>query len=139
MKISEVMHAGVIEVGPATGLREAARLMQGYDVGALPVVENGRLVGIITDRDIVLRALTNGRDPGGLAVCDVMTEGVVCCRSDDTVEDVILLMAAKKIRRLPVVDEALRVIGMVTLGDVSHRAGRALAGELAQAVTAHHR
>lgn len=138
MKVSQVMHKGVEWVQPDTPLGEAARIMREADVGAIPIGEDDRLIGMVTDRDLAVRGLANGRDPSRLTVRDVMSEGIVYCRTDDAVEDAIRIMEQRKIRRLPVIDENKRMVGMLALGDISHAADRALTGELVHAVTEHH-
>ncbi|WP_308910499.1 CBS domain-containing protein [Pseudokordiimonas caeni] len=138
MKINQVMHAGVDWVSPETPLSAIAKVMRDHDIGAVPVGEKDKLVGMITDRDIVCRALAEGRDISKLKARDVMTKGIVYCRTDEDVEDAIHLMEQKQIRRLPVIDKNKRMVGMLSLGDISHRVGHELSGELAEAVTAHH-
>ncbi|MEY9563411.1 putative transcriptional regulator [Sinorhizobium fredii] len=101
MRTEEAMHSGVRWIGPETDLRTIARIMKEEDIGALPVGENDRLIGMVTDRDITLRALANGRDVSSLTARDVMTREIVYCRTSESVEDAIHLMESKKIRRLP--------------------------------------
>ncbi len=139
MKVSDVMHVGVTWVTPDTAVSEIVRLMAEQDIGSVPVGEDGHLLGMVTDRDIALRAVGRGRDAGRLTAREVMTVAVVCCRSDDPVSDAVLLMEAKRIRRLPVVDAGCHMVGMLALGDIAHRANRTIAVELIQAITAHHR
>jgi nucleotide-binding universal stress UspA family protein/predicted transcriptional regulator len=93
--------------------------MQAHDIGALPVWYGGQLQGIITDRDITVRAVSQGRDPNEVTVGDVMTRNVVTCYDDQTVEEAAKLMALKQIRRLVVVNRSERLTGIVTLGDLS--------------------
>jgi CBS domain-containing protein len=138
MRTEEAMHTGVRWIGPETDLRTVARIMKDEDIGSLPVGENDRLIGMVTDRDIALRALTNGRDVAKLTARDVMTNEIVYCRSNETVEDAIHLMESKKIRRLPVINEDKRMVGMLSLGDISHCSSKELTGELVKAVSAHH-
>ena len=138
MNIEKVMHKGASWVSPDTSVREIAALMKRDDIGSVPVGENGRLIGMITDRDLALRVLPDEADPAKLKARDVMTEGIVYCRTDQTIEDAIHLMEDKKIRRLPVINDKKRLVGMLTLSDVSHHASRELSGELIHAVTAPH-
>lgn len=138
MRTEEAMHPGVRWIGPETDLRTIARIMKDEDIGALPVGDNDRLIGMVTDRDIALRALANGRDVTSLTARDVMTNDIVYCRSNESVEDAIHLMESKKIRRLPVINDDKRMVGMLALGDISHCSSKELTGELVQAVTAHH-
>jgi CBS domain-containing protein len=138
MKVKEAMHKGVEWRGPDTPVSEIARLMREQDVGAVPIGENDRLVGMVTDRDIVCRSCTNGSDPDMVKAREVMTPGIIYCVEDEEVSDAVHLMEDKKIRRLPVLNDKKRMVGMLTLGDVAHAAPQALVGELCQAVAAHH-
>jgi len=112
--------------------------MREQDVGAVPIGENDRLVGMVTERDIVCRGCTNGRDPDMVKAREVMTPGIIYCVEDQEVSDALHLMEDKKIRRLPVLNNKKRMVGMLTLGDVAHTAPQTLVGELCQAVSAHH-
>ena len=138
MRTEEAMHSGVRWVGPETDLRTIARIMKEEDIGALPVGENDRLIGMVTDRDITLRALANGRDVASLTARDVMTEEIVYCCTNESVEDAVHLMELKKIRRLPVINEDKRMVGMLALGDIADCAPRDMSAEVMQAVSAHH-
>ncbi|APG84882.1 MULTISPECIES: CBS domain-containing protein [Sinorhizobium] len=138
MRTEEAMHSGVRWIGPEADLRTIARIMKEEDIGALPVGENDRLIGMVTDRDLTLRALANGRDVSSLTARDVMTREIVYCRTNESVEDAIHLMESKKIRRLPVINDDKRMVGMLSLGDISHCTSQQLAGELVKAVSAHH-
>lgn len=138
MNIDKVMHKGAKWVSPDMPVSEIAALMKTEDIGSVPVGENDRLVGMITDRDLALRVFSDGADPKALKARDIMTKGVVYCRTDQSIEDAIHLMEDKKIRRLPVVDDNKRLVGMLSLGDVSHHASRELAGELVHAVASPH-
>jgi CBS domain-containing protein len=112
--------------------------MKKDDIGAVPVCENDRLVGMITDRDLALRLLPNGIDAKRQTARNVMTSGIIYCRTDQTIEDAVHLMEDKKVRRLPVIDANKRLVGMLALSDISHHAGRELSGELMQAVATPH-
>jgi len=138
MKVKDVMHKGTTCVEPDTPIREIAKHMRDSDVGAIPVKANGQLVGIITDRDIACRALGDSGDLPKMTAKNVMTKNVVCCSQDDDVRVVIQTMEAKQIRRLPVTDSHKTMIGMLSLGDISHRLGKQLSGELLRAVSGHH-
>ncbi|MEX2488844.1 MAG: CBS domain-containing protein [Pseudomonadales bacterium] len=138
MKVQEAMHSGVDWRNPETPLTEIASIMREHDVGAIPIGENDRLVGMVTDRDMVIRGLADGRDLLSLTAGDVMTKGIVYCTTGEDVEDAIYLMEQKQIRRLPVIDENKRMVGILSLGDLSHAVGRELSGELAAAIAAHH-
>lgn len=138
MKVKQVMHEGVQWVAPTTSLRELARLMRQHDIGCIPVGENDRLVGMVTDRDIVCRGLADGVDPDTLTARDVMTKGISFCREDQPLDDAVRIMEEKKIRRLPVIDGRKRMVGMLSLGDVSSTGSRDLSGHVLQFVAAHH-
>ena len=138
MKEKDAMHPGVEWVEPGTPVMRLARIMQEQDIGAIPVGDNDRLVGMVTDRDIVCRALADGREALSLTAGDVMSNGVVYCRDDEELEDAIRIMESRRIRRLPVINDQKRMVGMLSLGDISHIAPRQLAGEVLQAVSAHH-
>ena len=138
MKVKDVMHSGVTWVSPNTTVSEIAKKMREQDIGAIPVGEHDKLVGMITDRDIVCRGLANGRDPGKLTARDVMSKGISYCRSDDDLDDAIESMSKKHIRRLTVIDENKRMVGMLSLGDISRRADKQHCVEFLKAVSAHH-
>jgi CBS domain-containing protein len=126
MRVGEVMTRDVAVVSPYATLREAARRMDNLNVGALPVCDGRRLVGIVTDRDIVVRATAAGAAPDLTRVHDVMTDDVMWCFEDDDVEEAEEEMARVQIRRLPVVDGRKRLVGMLSLGDLAtDRAPRA--------------
>lgn len=138
MKVSEAMHEGVEWCAPDTAIRDIAVLMREKDVGAVPIGENDRLIGMVTDRDIVTRGVARGYDLEKLIARDVMTEGIIYCRADEEVDNVIHFMEEKKIRRLPVISREKRMVGILSLGDLSHAAGSDRSGQLIQAVSAHH-
>ena len=119
MKAREIMTKDPRVVTPDTSVQEAARMMQSEDTGVLPVVEastSRRLVGVLTDRDIAIRVVAEGRD--GAVVRDVMSASVRTCRENDDVEDVMRMMADEQIRRVPIVDEAGAVVGIVSQADL---------------------
>lgn len=138
MKVKEVMHSPAEWVSAETPVSEVAARMAKLDIGAIPVGRNDRLIGMITDRDLALRVLGQKRDPETTRAEEVMTPGIIYCLTAEDVEDAIHLMDQKKIRRLPVLDEKKRLVGMLSLGDVAHGTGLQLAGELARAVAGHH-
>jgi CBS domain-containing protein len=104
-------------VTPATPVREAAGMMAREDVAALPVVEGDRLVGIVTDRDLVVRVLAEGRDPVAMTVIEVATRDLLTVEADEDVARVVELMARHRVRRVPVLDQG-RLIGIVARPDV---------------------
>lgn len=138
MKVKQMMHKGVEWVSPDMPLSAIAKKMQQFDIGAVPVGENDRLIGMVTDRDIALRALANGKDISKLTARDVMSKGVTWCHASDDVNQAASVMESKQIRRLPVIDENKRMVGMLSLGDISHAASQRTAAELTKAVSAHH-
>ena len=138
MNVETAMQKGVAWCGPDTPVADLAKLMRENDIGAVPVGENDRLIGMVTDRDLALRALGSGRDPAALTARDVMSPGIVWCTTAEDIGDAIRLMEQKQIRRLPVIDGNRRMVGMLSLGDAAHAVSQAMAGELARAVSAHH-
>jgi CBS domain-containing protein len=139
MKVKDMMHKGAEYVAPSAKLQIVAKKMRDYDVGSIPVCVGGKVVGMITDRDITIRALANGKDIGGLEAKDVMSKDVILCRDTEDAEDAIRIMEDNQIRRLPVLNEDKKLVGMVSLGDISHALSRDLTGEVTRAVSAHHR
>ncbi|MET3911041.1 CBS domain-containing protein [Bradyrhizobium sp. S3.3.6] len=119
MQVREIMTPSVHIADPNMTIREAARWMRADNVGALPVGENGRLVGMITDRDIVMRAVAEERSAGNTSVREVMSEGVCYCFEDDDVEGASQQMATHQVRRLPVLNRQKRLVGVVALADIS--------------------
>ncbi len=138
MQISEAMHRTADWVSADTPVSEVARMMEKDDVGAIPIGRDDKLIGMLTDRDIAVRVVGKGVDPAKTPAEEVMTKGIVWCRTTETVEDAIHLMDQKKIRRLPVIDENKRLVGMLSLGDIAHAVSRELSGELLHAVADHH-
>ena len=128
MKVSECMTRTVRIVDPAETLEDAARTMADIDAGFLPVGENDKLVGIITDRDIVIRAVGNGQSADA-KIRDVMSPEVKYCYADDDVDDILNNMAVQQIRRLPVVDGDKRLVGVVSISDLATNGETARSGE----------
>jgi CBS domain-containing protein len=126
MKVSEVMTRDVRLIEPTESIRDAARLMAELDTGILPVREGDRLVGMITDRDITVRAVAQGMGPE-TSIREVMTDDVKYCYEDDETEDVARNMADIQVRRLPVLTRDKRLVGIISLSDmaVSDEAGKA--------------
>ena len=138
MKVKDVMHRGVTWVEPQTSIREIARMMRDGDIGSVPVGDNDRLVGIVTDRDIICRGIADGVDYMTLTARDVMSKPIIYCRADDELEYAIRVMEKNKVRRLPVIDDDKRLAGMLALGDISEMGGQDMAGEVMRSVSAHH-
>ena len=123
MRVSDVMSRDVEVVGPDATVREAAQKMKALDVGPLPVCDGVRLLGMVTDRDLTVRAAAEGKDPNATPVRDVMTAGVEYCFADDDVREAAGVMAAKQVRRLPVLDRAKNLVGIVSVGDLATEGG----------------
>jgi CBS domain-containing protein len=138
MKVKEAMHKGVEWVTPYTPVITIARMMRDQDIGAVPVGENDHLVGMVTDRDIAMRVVADGVDPTRLSAADVMSRGIVYCRDDENVIDAVRVMESQQVRRLPVIDENKRMVGILSLGDVSHASSQLLTGEVTKALSGHH-
>jgi CBS domain-containing protein len=139
MKVQTAMHKGVECVGPDTPITELAKLMRQHDVGSIPIGENDQLIGMVTDRDIVCKGLAqNGFDASRATARDVMTAGIHCCRDDDDLAKAVRHMEALKVRRLPVINKSKRMVGILSLGDVSHSAPSDLLSECVKSVSAHH-
>lgn len=124
MYVREVMTANVNYVAPDARIPEVARLMRDEDIGSVPVAENDRLIGMITDRDLVVRALADGLDLSAARAREVMSPKILYCIEDQSVDDVLNNMADNQVRRLPVINRQKRLVGMVSLGDLSRAADR---------------
>ena len=134
MKISDVMTPNPKTVKLTDDLQAVARIMRDEDAGSVPVVEEGRVVGMVTDRDIVIRAVADG--DFDCTVEDVCSDDVVCVRSDQSTADAAELMSEHQIRRLPVVDGDDRLMGIVSLGDLAVKEGRdARSGETLEQIS----
>src|SRR5690606_34509310 len=129
MLVREVMESRLEVIEPNQTLADAARKMRDADVGSLPVVEDAKLIGMVTDRDIVIRCVAEGADPKATPVSEAVSDDVVHCVVDQTVEDASKIMAAAKVRRLPVIDHDRRLVGIVALGDISRDGSSTEAGE----------
>ncbi|MDP2369585.1 CBS domain-containing protein [Rhodoferax sp.] len=115
-QLKDLMSGDVKVISPDMSIRDAARQMRDGDFGMLPVGENDRMIGTISDRDIAIRAVAEGKDVG-TKVRDVMSEGVAWAYEDDSVEQAAKIMSERQVRRLPVVDRDKRLVGIVALGD----------------------
>ena len=139
MKVKDAMHKGVDWVSPDTPITEIAKLMRAHDIGCIPIGEDDKLVGMVTDRDIVCKGLAgNGFDARRAKASDVMTEGIHCCREDDDLAKAVHHMETLKVRRLPVINKSKRMVGMISLGDVSHSTSGDLVSSYMKSVSAHH-
>ena len=135
MKVSEVMTRSVATVSPEQTAQEAATFMLNNDAGSIPVTEGERLIGMITDRDIAVRGIANGRGPD-TSVRELMSGNVICAKVGDNVDEVATRMSEAQVRRLPVVDEDERLCGIVSLGDLSREAAGNEATEALEGVSA---
>jgi CBS domain-containing protein len=125
MRVSEAMTREVRVANPGQSIREVAKIMAEIDAGAMPVGDNDRLVGMITDRDIAIRAVAQGKGPD-TPVRDVMsTEQVLYCYEDEELDHVAKNMSEQQVRRLPVVNREKRLVGIVSLGNLAQKEGRA--------------
>ena len=122
MQVQDIMTPNVEVIFPAASLREAAEKMSRLDIGPLPVCDGERLVGMLTDRDITVRATAQGLDPNTTSVREVMTPEVVYCFADQEVEIAAQMMEVRQIRRVPVLDRDKRLVGIVALGDIALQA-----------------
>jgi CBS domain-containing protein len=134
MIVQHVMSRDVRTVAPESTIREAARIMAEADVGALPVAAGDRLAGMVTDRDIAIRAIAVGKGPD-TTVGEVMTHDVLYCHEDEDVSDISENMADMQVRRLPVVDVDKRLVGIVSLADIALGADTEEAGEALEGIT----
>lgn len=134
MKVSDIMSREVRVAGPDANLRDVAKAMAEIDAGSLPVSDGDKLLGMITDRDIVVRAVAKGLSPD-TAVVEVMTRDVEFCFSDDNIVDVCSQMADRKIRRLPVLDRDHRLVGIVSLGDLAREAEARTSGKALEEIS----
>ncbi|HYS65818.1 MAG TPA: CBS domain-containing protein [Paraburkholderia sp.] len=128
--VHEIMSRDVVNVTPNDTIQHAAELMRRYDVGSLPVCENHRLIGMVTDRDLAVRALSAGRS-ADTPVREVASTDVQWCFDDDDVDAVQQRMAAAQLRRMPVVDHEKHLVGALSLGDIATRADNASRDEVA--------
>lgn len=119
MKLRDVMTPNPECISPDTNLKEAAARMRDSDIGDVLICENDRLVGIITDRDIAIRATADGKTPSRSKVRDVMSTGIVYCFEDQSHEEAAKVMSENQIRRLPILNRDKRLVGIVSLGDLA--------------------
>jgi len=119
--VSEIMSTSVQVIEPDETLQRAAQIMQDLDVGALPVCNGKRLLGMVTDRDITIRGVAAGMTPANACVSDVMTEHAEWCTEDQDTEEVMRLMGQAQVRRLPVINADKELVGIVSIGDLALR------------------
>ena len=119
MKIREIMTTNVECVSPGTGVQELAEKMKALDVGFVPICENDRLAGTVTDRDIVVRGLAGGQNINTIKAKDIMTKDVIWCFEDQDIKDVAKRMRDKDVRRMLILNQNKRLVGVVSIGDIS--------------------
>ena len=129
MKVSDAMSRDVMVASPTQSIRDAAKMMAKIDAGVLPVGENDRLVGMITDRDIAIRAVAEGKAPT-TSVRDVMSGEVLYCFDDQDLGEVAQNMGDTKVRRLPVVNRQKRLVGIISLGDLARNGDAGTTGQM---------
>lgn len=134
-QVAEVMTRGVRSMSPNDSLLFAAQAMDELNVGALPVCDQDRVIGMVTDRDITVRGVAQGRLPESTPLTEVMSGDVETCYEDQSLEEVSRRMQAAQIRRLPVLDRQDQLIGILSLGDVATKVSESQAGEALSAIS----
>ncbi len=135
MQVRDIMTPKVDLVDPATLLVDAAKIMRDDDVGALPIGRDDRLVGMLSDRDIVIRGIADSKFPQTTTAGDVMSPGVLYCYDDQDVEEAAAIMSQQHVRRLPVVNRDKRLVGIVSFGDLWAKDAPAAAAETLQEIS----
>jgi len=136
MKARDVMTLDVAIISPDAKIQDAAKRMAALDVGVLPVGNDDRLIGIVTDRDIAIRGVAQGKNPAQTKVRDVMTDRVLYCFADEEVDHIADNMAEMQVRRLPVVDREKRLVGVISLADIALKHDTEVAGAALEGVCA---
>ena len=134
-RVRDAMTADPRSVGLDTGVVEAARILRDEDVGSLPVVRDGRVIGMVTDRDLAVRVVAEGRDPGSARVADVVSGGPVTVRAEQDLDEALRLMARHQVRRLPVVEDGDRLVGILAQADVALTGDDERAGEVVEEIS----
>jgi len=132
--VKDAMTSEVKTATPSQSLTDAAKLMKQEDVGSVPVVDGDRLVGVLTDRDIVVRGIADGSDPNAVQVGAIASRDVVTVRSDDDLDEALRLMAQHQVRRLPVVDDG-QLVGVVATADVAQEAKEKDVGHVVEEIS----
>ena len=135
MQVRDAMTAGIRIAEPNEKLPHAAKKMRTQNIGALPVVENGKLIGMLTDRDIAIRAVGDNKDPAVTEVREIMSDECFWCLESEQLDDAVRIMEANQVRRLPVMDDNREVVGMLSIEDVAVFAPESLSGEVLKAVS----
>ena len=134
MKVKDIMSRDVRVTGPVDTIRDAAKIMAEFDIGALPVADQDRLIGMITDRDIVVRGVAQGRGVDA-TVADVMSPEVLYCFEDEELDDVAQNMGDVQVRRLPVINREKRLVGIISIGDLARSENPTKVGETVSQVS----
>ena len=134
-KVHEVMTDRPRVVTPETTVSEAAQLMKNDDIGSLPILDGEQLAGVVTDRDIVIRAIAEGKDPRGMPVREVASRELVTVNADEELSSALQLMASQQVRRLPVVDDDGRLVGILAQADVAVEAKEKDVGEMVEEIS----
>jgi CBS domain-containing protein len=132
--VKDAMTSALATATPSQSLTEAARLMKQEDVGSVPVVDGPRVVGVLTDRDIVVRAVAEGRNPQTMQVGEIASPNLVTVRPDDDLDDALRLMAQHQVRRLPVVEDG-HLVGVLAQADVAHEAKEKQVGHVVEEIS----
>ncbi len=136
MELRDIMTRNVEVVNGNASLKEAATKMKKLDVGLIPVCDGDRLKGLLTDRDITIRATANGCDPSKTKVNEVMSTDIAYCLEDQAVDEAVILMEARQIRRLPILNQDKQLVGIVSLADIAvHVGDRDLTGETLEEIS----
>lgn len=135
MRVGEIMNPGCQFLNPDDTAARAAQLMANHDLGAVPVADDDKLVGMLTDRDVVVRGLAQGRDVTAAPVADLMTDAVYYCYDDQECAEVAASMGEMQVRRMPVINREKRLVGMVSLGDLAAKGEASAAGAALQGVS----
>ena len=136
MELRDIMTRNVEVVNGNASLKEAATKMKNLDVGLIPVCDGDRLKGLLTDRDITIRATADGRDPSKTKVNEVMSTDIAYCLEDQAVDEAVILMEARQIRRLPILNQDKQLVGIVSLADIAvHVGDRDLTGETLEEIS----
>lgn len=138
MKVRDAMHKGVEWCESSIPIVDIARLMADMDIGAVPIGENDRLIGMITDRDITCKAVAKGKDIHKLKAKDLVSGKIIYCHEEDSLEQAIDKMENEQIRRIPVLNSDKRLVGILSMGDISHASNHNKTAEFTASVSAHH-
>jgi CBS domain-containing protein len=135
VKVSEAMTAQVVTANPTDSVQKVAKIMQEVDTGAVPISDDGKIVGLVTDRDIVLRVVSQGGDLNG-PISSAMSDHVQSCKEEDNVADAAAQMASHQLRRLIVTNDAGKLVGILSLGDIATDYGNKQVGHVLEDISA---